>query len=252
MKRNAICLLIGMCFLTRVAAQSEPAVPDHVNATNAIDALTTLSVSPGYLLYGIPEGSGEIVGNAYLNEEWKKSTVKFAGNAKQFNIPQCKVNLYSNQIEINSGNVIKAIDGAKVESFVLDPDGSGDRFYQNASAYKVDGTAQIGFLEVLVKGKTPLLKKVKVIIKRPDYNVQLNVGNKNTRILKEDIYYFAKGPDLTGIKSMRVKKFASLFGDYASAVEKFVDDNALKLSVEEDLILIFKYVNEEIEKKEGA
>src|SRR5688572_18378040 len=200
MKRNAICLIICTCFFYHVQAQSEPVATDHVNATNAIDALTTLSVSPGYLLYGISEGSGVIVGNAYLNEDWKKSTLKFVGNEKLFNIQQCKVNLYSNQIEVNYSNAIKAIDGAKVESFVLDKDGTGEGYYQNASGYKIDGIAQIGFLEVLVKGKTPLLKKVKVTIKKPDYNIQLNVGSKDTRIVKEDIYYFAKGQALTSVK----------------------------------------------------
>jgi hypothetical protein len=252
MKRNAICLVISTCFFSHVQAQSEPAAPDHVNATNAIDALTTLSVSPGYLLYGIPEGSGGVVGNAYLNEVWKKSTLKFVGNEKQFVVQQCKVNLYSNQIEVNYSNSIKAIDGAKVERFALDKDGTGERYYQNASAYKIDGIAQIGFLEVLVKGKTPLLKKVKVIIRKPDYNVQLNVGSKDTRIIKEDVFYFTKGEELINVKSIKGKKFASVFGDYASAMEKFIDGNSLKVSVEEDLILIFKYFNEEVEKKEGA
>jgi hypothetical protein len=232
----------------QVNAQSD--VQDNVTATNAIDAFVNYTVSPGYLLYGIPVSSGEIVGNAYLNDTWKKAILKLAGQDKEFNIQECKINLYSNQIEINFKNSIKAIDGSKVEKFILgDLDTSAQGFYKNANTYKVDGAPQVGFLEVLVDGSTPLVKKTVVIIKRPDYNIQLNVGNKNTRIIKEEVLYFAKGDELINIKTIKNKKFPLIFGNAASVMSKFIEDNSLRLSTEEDLTLIFKHYNQEVVKK---
>ncbi|GEM_PF-1529814 len=250
MKKKVIYFVaVATWMFSHAQAQSYSAVPDHVNATNAIDALTTLSVSPGYLLYGIPETSGGTVGDAYLNSDWKKATLKFSGNEKEFNIQQCKINLYSNQIEVNYHNAIMAIDGSKVERFILEKGEATQRVFLNASAYKIVGITQVGFLEELVIGNTFLFRKVRVIVKRPDYNIQLNVGSKNTKIVKEKTLCFAKGTELINVKSMKRKNLASFFGDFSPAIDKFIRGNSFKWSVEEDVILIFKYYNQEMDKK---
>jgi hypothetical protein len=242
-------MVITACLCSHSMAQSGP---DNVSATNAIDAFINYTVSPGYLLYGIPESSGVIVGNAYLKDDWKKATLKLTGNDREYIIQQCKVNLYSNQIEINYNNSVKAIDGSKVENFTLyDGERISQRLYRNASQYKIKGIAQIGFLEILVDGTIPLLKKTGVIIKKPDYNIQLNVGSKNTKIIKEEILYVVKDKELISIKSIKKKKFPLIFGNSASMMSKFIEDNSLRFSDEEDLTLIFKHYNQEVLKKEG-
>lgn len=253
MKKNVIYLVVtSVLMFGRINAQSDAAVPGNVSATNAIDAFINYTVSPGYLLYGIPESSGAIVGNAYLKDDWKKATLKLMGNDREYSIPQCKVNLYSNQIEINFNNIIKAIDGSKVDNFTLhDESIISQRLYRNASQYKIKGITQTGFLEILVEGTIPLVKKTGIIIKRPDYNIQLNVGSKNTKIIKEETLYVVKNEELINVKSIKNKKFPLIFGDSSSIMGKFIDDNSLRYSAEEDLILIFKHYNQEIVKKEG-
>jgi hypothetical protein len=251
MKRNVICIVtITICIGSHGYSQSNNSVPDNVRAANAVDAIIDFTVSPGFLLYGIPEVSGEVVGSAYLNNEWKKCTLKHVGKNKEFIIPECKVNLYSNQIEVNYNNAMRAIDGFKVESFVLTNE--GEQVYKNASAFKINGVPQVGFLEVLVDGNNPLYKKTEVRIKKPDYNIALNVGSKNTKIIKEESLYMAQGYELVNVKSIKNKKFSLIFGDTASSVEKFIGENSLRLSQEADLILIFQYANDALKKKEGT
>jgi hypothetical protein len=244
------CLIFSaIAFSAQLHAQSNNKVPDNIRATNAIDALSSMNVSPGYMLYGISEAPGEVVGNVYLNEEWKKTTLKVIGYEKEVNDYSCKVNLYSNLIEVKIDNVIKVIDGAKVESFRwTNEETGGQSFYRNASAYQIKGIPQTGFLEVLIDGKIPLFKKIQVDIKKPDYNMALNIGSKSTKIVKEEILYFAKDKELVKIKSIKNRNFTALFGEFSSEVDRFIQAKSLRTSVEADLVLIFKYYNEEVEK----
>ena len=144
------CLIVSAIAISaQLNAQSNSNVPDNIRATNAIDALSSMNVSPGYMLYGISEASGEITGSVYLSDNWKITTLKLMGYGKELDNYQCKVNLYSNQIEVKINNVIKAIDGGKVESLTWsDENTSVKKFYRNANVYKINDIYQEGFLEV--------------------------------------------------------------------------------------------------------
>lgn len=222
-------------------AQTNP-VPDNVRATNAIDAFTTNTVSPGYMLYGIPQTDGGITGHVYLNDTWEVTSLKLFGSDRVFSNYPGKLNLYTNQIEVKVNDVVRTVESKKVENFYWDRNSKRIRFV-NASQYQLDQAQQEGFLEVLAEGKIPLLKKTRVIIKKPDYNVQLNVGSKSTRIIKEETIYYAKGNLLVNIKTVKGKKISALFENHAPEVNRFIKDEAIRTSGEEGLVRIFKYAN---------
>lgn len=252
--KKIVCLIsVVLLTLIQAKAQSSNVVPDNVRATNVIDGITSNVVSPGYLLYGIPEAPGGIIGDVYLNSDWKKTSLKIFGQDREFNNYKCKVNLYTNQIEIELNELVKVINADRVESFYwTEENDSGKRLYRNANKFKLNNTSHSGFLEVLSDGKIMLLKETRIIIKRPDYNVQLNVGSKSTRIIKEEVIYFTRGTELVNVRSIRNKKFYSLFEGLSSEVEEFVKSKQLRISIEQDLVTIFNYYNEAVRKKEGA
>jgi hypothetical protein len=229
-----------MLAITSAKGQSGNPVPDNVRATNALDAFTTNTVSPGYLLYGIPETPGGITGNVYLSEEWKSASIRVKSNSREFTNVKSRLNLYTNQIEVALKDVVRVIDGAKVESFNW---GDSEMVFVNAGSYKFKNETLTGFMQILSEGSIPLLKQTHVIIKRPDYNVQLNVGSKSTRIVKEEMFYYAQGSDLFNAKSLTKKKLLSLFSDSASEIESYMREQSLLPARENDLIKIFQYYN---------
>jgi hypothetical protein len=78
---------------------------------------------------------------------------------------------------------------------------------------------------------------------RPDYKPELHVGNKNTRIIKKEIFVFAQGKELIDVKTVKKKKFTKVFGEYSQAMKKFIDEKSLKFSVENDLKLMTEFYN---------
>jgi hypothetical protein len=253
MKKLVHLIPVVLITLIQAKAQSNNVVPDNVRASNVIDGITSNVVSPGYLLYGIPEAPGGIIGDVYLNSDWKKISLKIFGQEREFNNYKCRVNLHTNQIEIEIDELVKVINADRVESFSWNEENDGGkRLYCNANKYKINNMPHSGFLEILSDGKIMLLKETRIIIKKPDFNVQLNVGSKSTRIIKEETIYFTKETELVNVRSVKNKKFYSLFEGLTSEVEEFAKEKQLRISAEEDLVSIFKYYNGEVKKKEGA
>ena len=229
----------GLILAGKVAtAQSPNAVPDNVRATNAIDAFTTNTISPGYMLYGINGPSGEIVGDVYLNSDWQNASVKLANREQVFSNIHCKVNLLTNQVEVLNGKQIRAIDNQNIQTITFS---NGSRL-MNASHYAEGEAALSGFLEILVDGSTPLLKRTSLIVKKPNYNAQLNVGSKDTQLIKVDDLYTIQENKLVILKSVKKKQLPSLFikpGEVSEYISKLETG---KLN-EENLKSIFSFGN---------
>lgn len=244
--------IVGLISLAVSQAQSANGVPDNIRATNAIDDFINNTASPGYLLYGISGGSGEVIGSVYLEDAWRMTTLKIRGYDQELSNYPGKLNIYSNQIEINHQNVVKVIDGSRVERFTWIDESTGKQaVFHNASEFKIKNATPTGFVEELVPGKLPLLKKTQVIVKKPDYSIQLNVGSKNTRIIHEKTLYFSAGNELVPVKSIKNKNFTKIFGEQSSLMNSFIREKSLRISDENDLITIFKHYNDVLQKNKG-
>jgi hypothetical protein len=99
-----------------------------------------------------------------------------------------------------------------------------------------------GFFQVLSDGAIPLLKRTTIEIKKADYNVQLNVGSTDDKILKKVKFYAVKERQVLEVPGSR-KKFLSLFGEDDEKIERLVKDNNLSTSKEDHLEIIFQHYN---------
>lgn len=230
-------------------AQSTNAIPSNIRATNTADRLSDGGLAVGELLIGMPVPAGEVIGNTYLDENWKKTTLLLMNTDKLIEGYLCRYNIQSNQIEVKNPAGVSAVAGSKIKSFVwIDADTEAPTYFVNAQEYSIAGVKQSGFLTVLVDGYLPLFKKTTIVVRQPDYKPELHMGSRDTQILKKDIYYYSKERELIEIKGRSKKKFLEIFEDSSEEMEKYIQANSLDVNNEVNRVMIFEYYNKSIAK----
>jgi len=195
------------------------------------------------MLYGIPLPEGKVVGDTYLSTEWKRSVILLYDNNKLIEGFPVRYDIKSDDLEVKGRSDIKVLEGRKIKSFMwIDSSRSEPYYFVNAKDFKVGGVPLTGFFEVLADGNSPLFKKVNISVKKADYNVTLNMGSRDDKILKNSTYYFADGNRVSEIPGSK-KKFLQLLKSKADEVESYMDENGLSIKKEEELVAIFKYYN---------
>ena len=93
----------------------------------------------------------------------------------------------------------------------------------------------------MVDDEIKLLKRIFLSVKKPTYNQALDVGSKNSKILKEEEYYIAVDNSLTKLKSK--KDIGEALPKYKAKTEAFIKNNKVKFNTENDLIALIEYCN---------
>jgi hypothetical protein len=98
------------------------------------------------------------------------------------------------------------------------------------------------FYEQLTEGKTELLKKVKVVLIKSNYNATLDVGSKtDKKMLKYELCFF-DGKKLIKFKKSKGGVLEVLIGK-KTEIKEFIKSNKLSIKKEADLVQIFNYYN---------
>jgi len=220
------------------------AVPNSVRAVNTLERLTDSNgLGHNEMLYGIPLAPGTVVGDNYLSTNFSTSAILLYKDDDLITGYPMRYDIVANQLDIKFSGQIKVLEGNAVKSFLMIDSTQSDRsYFINAREYKLDGTPLTGFFEVLADGKAPLFKKVRVVIKKADYNEALAIGTRDDKILKQPEYYIGASSVVTELSSSK-RKFLLMFGTRGEDIGKFIDDNALSIKRESDLVQIFKYYN---------
>jgi hypothetical protein len=232
-KISGIAVLVLMLSFT-VSAQDK-----NTQSQLSLSRLKTLKSVGLYNSVDQIAPESKVIGSPYLNEDWQNANITLNSN-ENINTYPVKYNIYSDMLEIKVANEVKGLDGNNVKSFsfVL-----ADQFYRTflrSSSFK-NGELS-GFVEVLVGGKMKLLKKVFVTVLPPDYSVQLNVGSRDTRIIKREIFYYSDEESIQEIPTSR-KKILKLFEDDKERISKFLEANDVDLKTEDGLRSIFNFYN---------
>lgn len=184
----------------------------------------------------------EVEGDPYLYDDWKAADIMLKSEQllEGFKV---KIDLIKNELDVETSLGVRALPSAKIIFFKLQLDGNQVTFV-NASSYKLDSSPLSGFLQVLQGGRLAILVKIDVSILPPDYNVQMNVGNKNARIVKSERYFIvAEGSDeMKIIKSIKdILSFVE--EDNRLIAENFVRQRKLKFKSKSDLVSLMTFIN---------
>lgn len=233
----AISLFSGLLF-----AQKNGTIPPIIRAQNTLDDMSRGPIGSNTVLYGIPMREPELIGDFYIDEKWNVTTV-LLHNDKLIENCQARFDLKSNILEVKADNkTLKALDLEKIKSIVwLDASTSNPRYFINAKDYTVDGTKLVGLLEVLSDGEVPLFEYISVSVKRADYNVALDVGSKDDKVIKKEILYYSFNREL--IKLSGKKSLERAFGEKFDQMITYAKNEGLSFSKKPHLINLFDYFN---------
>lgn len=247
MKKSSALALWLFCAVAGTA-QPNSAVPKNIRAANTLDNLfdaNRLGISD--ILYGIPLEPGRVLGNAYLNADWKRTALLLYDGDKMIEGYPSRYEIEQDQFEIRASGKVKILDGKKVKSFVwVDSLTKAPHYFVNGKDFKNRADLPLsGFYEVLTEGALTLLSKVEVIVKKPTYNEKLDVGNRDKRIVKRTAFFYSVNGTVDELPGSK-KKFFPVFGEHAEAIQEFVQLNSLSLDKPDHLKAIFDHYNQRV------
>lgn len=241
---KTIFILLSLLGMVSAAAQPSNTVPKNIRASNTLNNLTDPGGLTAKNLYGIPLEPGRVIGNSYLTPDWKLTTLLLYDGGKMIEGYPARYEIENDQFEIKTTSGVKVLNGKKVNSFVwVDSLTQFPHYFVNGKDLtNKDGVALSGFFEVLAEGPLSLLSKTKITVKDPTYNTQLDMGNRDTRLIKKDILYYLDNHVVRELPSSR-KKLLPIFGEHASGVEGFIKVNKLSLNEPGHMRAVFENYN---------
>jgi len=248
---KALLCIASLFLLVHQSFAQASAPTTNITAAYNLDRMSDFrGLNPSELVMGIPMAPGKTVGDTYLSEDWKTGTIILYENDKMIERYPIRYDIQTNELEIKASNGIKALQGQRIKSFTwVDSPDSPPAYFINAKDLKCDdGSVLTGFLQVLEDGSIPLFKRTYLQIRKADYNVSLNVGSVDDKILKKDEFYLLYDEKIYETPSSK-KKLLPFFGDHAAAMEEFMKDKNLGVSKEGDLQWIFNHYNSLAQKK---
>jgi hypothetical protein len=229
---------------------SQGSVPSKIRAANTLDRLSDNGgLNRGDLIMGIAPPPGRIIGDTYLDKKWNKASLLLFDSERMIEGYPVKYDIQQDVIEVLTKNGIKIIEGKKIKSMVwIDSVTNTPSYFVNASEYNLEGAALNGFLEVIVDGTLPLMKRTTIIEKQADYVAALDVGSRDKKILKKESFFYSQKAGLAKIGNK--KSLLPAFGEQAQDVEMFIKANKLNVSKTPDLLKAFEYYNSKNPTKE--
>jgi hypothetical protein len=210
------------------------------------DALRTgakIGTNASQTLYGIPRPYGKVEGDNYLDTAYVNSSILLFNETKPYDNVMARFDVKNNLLEIDTPTGIRLVDGIRIKFFTLNtalrPDGI---VFINAYNFREDADNLKGFFELVADGKTSLLVYHKAWERKPSYNEALGVGDINTKIIKEQIFYLAKVDDTKKIGNSK-KNLLEAMNDHRPEMEKFLKDGNYNLKSKADLTTILNYYN---------
>jgi len=198
----------------------------------------------GYLTQ-IPPKPANVVGSVYLNEDWKETTLKLKNETygvSQLVGVDMKLDLKTNTLEFQTDKGIKVIGGENVERFSWkDNVDSGEQTYLNCDKFSFQDTKLLGFARIVTEGtKISLVQHQYLEIVAAQYNVALDVGNKDHQYIKRDKLYLLKDNKLIAVSK---KSISAATADKMQQVGRYKADQKLNLKEPEDLAQLIAYYN---------
>ena len=249
---SAFCFMFSFSTLAQEISQPANSIPNaagefyaHLSQRmwqlNAVKAKELESAKPN------------VMGSTFLRDDWTTGTLYVTLNRKVENQP-FKYDIENNLFLVKEredrkyvkDDTLTFVNGVIVLAFEVQDPAKGTRRYLNSnnSGFKRNGAPALGFLEVLVDGDMNLYMKTETTTLKANYNVALNVGEKEDRVVKQNMYYLRKKEQDELFQISKNKKDNLTFLNHKQAeVNSYIKQHNLKFNREEDLIQLVQYYN---------
>ncbi|QPH37798.1 hypothetical protein [Pedobacter endophyticus] len=190
----------------------------------------SVTVGPGGKPLRVSAMKEATEGSPYFNDAYSESNIKTVGN-KELLLKLVKYNLYEQQLEYTDeqGNVFAIQDSTS--SFAISD--------ANKILHSFTKHPSLGFVEVLLDGKTGLLKKYGV---KKQTNEDFYTKKKTSKWIAQNHYYLLKVNETEEFQPSS-KGIAKAVGDKKDKILTYIKNEGPDLGTDAGLIAVFKYYN---------
>jgi hypothetical protein len=243
--KKVVFIVLVSCVLTEASVAQT--VQQTLRANNRVQRLNMSNgiISSNDLIIGFDNSAaGEVVGDPYVDSHWGISSIQLEGEAKLVEGMLTRFDILSNELEFKLQEGIRVLPGSKIANVVwVDSVTQRPRFLYNGKNFKLDGAPVDGFLELLVDGSVALYRKYYVEVLKPNFSPALNVGSKDTKVLRKYWLVFAQDGNLHQVKSR--KSLDQLNPELRANANKIVEQHKLNLKNETDVVRLFTLMTQE-------
>jgi len=225
-------LLLQLAGISQISAQGIKSVLDN-------------EVNPGEVLMEFDNRDREIVGNYYIDQNWKKGNIVLKSGTEIKN-QLIRFDLEYDLLEVKLPGNLKVVPLRKLDYFrIIDVPRNNE--FQNCDRFSFeDGTVLSGICQVLVDGYYGAIIKYAYDIKEATYVPALDMGKETDEILIRKYPFIVQDGTVYRIPG-RKKNFYELFGNPEVDVKSFIRTNHLNYKREDDLISILQYANKQLD-----
>lgn len=175
------------------------------------------------------------VGTVYLCEDWKKADIYMVTDSSVIKGLETRIDLQRNELEIRFKGEVKVLPSYRIRNVV---------FIESKELYVTENilkSSQRGFYKVLVEDDNSLLCRYDIKIQSSNYNVQLDVGQKSSKIIKIHNYFVYGGTNLIELGKTK-GKLKNQFNEQPKLFN-FIKENKINPKKEESLISFVGFLN---------
>jgi hypothetical protein len=173
-------------------------------------------------------------GTSYLYKDWVLSDIVFSEDGSVMKDQLTKLDIKDNLLEIKDNDQVKVFNANQVYSVVLK---------LNTDTFITKNTINVeepdGFFKILYNTYSSLLCHYSTEIKKANYNVTLDVGDRDDEIVLHKTYYAFIEGNLIKIENTRRKLLKQFLSD--EKIKTFISENKIDPKKEEDIIELLRF-----------
>ena len=194
-----------------------------------------IQAPPGHNYIYVNDFPRNVEGSPYLND-WQLSDI-FLENGETISDIMVRYNVFTDQMLYQDKNTAYVI-GSPDSISEIKVSGKIFEYKQYTEGKK----SEKGFFETIVKGKVGLLNKYEIKIIASNYNIALDVGNKNDRLVIKEQLYLQQGGQIVILNKKSV--LSEVFKDKFKEVSDYMSNEELSYKKKQDMIKIVTFYNQ--------
>jgi len=235
---KSLCYFVFFLVIIPVQAQLPRSTWDRFNDPSQGLGAATLQNS---FVYGINPEASTVLGTSYYDTTWQMGSFMMFNDTTLYKGIPARYDIQRNVVEIKLKIGLRVLEGANVNSFALQKNDHQRIVFTNTQNFE-SGEALKGFYEMLSAGRLTLLMHHKTWTKKPTYNAALDVGNRNSEMIREAKLYYAKNGKAERL-SVSKKKLLEIMQDRQKDMETYFDQWHPDLKDKATLTKVFDYYN---------
>jgi hypothetical protein len=215
-----------------------------VQQSNAqgIKSILDHEVNPGVILMEFDNRSKEIIGNYYIDEQWKKADIELKSGIL-LEDQWIRYDMEYDMLEVKLPETIKVVPLLKLSNYRI-TETEDSNYYMNCEVYSFeDGTPLSGICGLIETGSYGAIVKYSFEIKEATYVPALDMGTKDDEILIKKYIFLTKNEVIYKLPGSK-KEFYSFFINPNADIKTFMKQHKLNHKDPEDLSRILKYINQ--------